>query len=64
MTIFTVIGGLILCLVLYGSGKPKSGTAALIGMIMAVVVGILLVVFFIMLGASSINIDSIIQMIC
>ncbi len=64
LTIFTAIGGLILCLVLYGSGKPKSGLSALIGMVMAVVVGILLVVFFIMLGASSNNTDSILQMIC
>ena len=54
LTIITAIGGLILCLVLYGSGKPKSGTAALIGFIMAFVVGIVaVIVFFLMLGASS-----------
>ena len=64
MTIFTAIGGLILCLVLYASGKPKGGTAALIGMLLAIAVGIAVVVFFIVLGTSSINKDSILQMIC
>ena len=53
LTIITGIGGLILCLVLYGCGKPKGGLAALIGMILAVAVGIVFVLFFFMLAASS-----------
>ena len=36
LTIITAIGGLILCLILYGCGKPKGGAAALIGMILAI----------------------------
>ena len=53
LTIITGIGGLILCLVLYGCGKPKGGLAALIGMILAVAVGVVFVLFFFMLAASS-----------
>ena len=64
LTMFTVIGGIVLCIILFATGKPKGGTAALIGMLLAIAVGIAVVVFFIVLGASSINIDSIIQMIC
>ena len=53
LTIITGIGGLILCLVLYGCGKPKGGLAALIGMILAVAVGVVFVLFFFMLAASN-----------
>ena len=65
LTIFTAIGGLILCLVLYGSGKPKSGAAALIGFIMAFVVGIIAVVaFVVILAASAPTTEILSQMIC
>ena len=54
LTCITVIGGIVLCLVLYGSGKPKSGFAALMGMIAAIAVGIIaVIVFVIILGASA-----------
>ena len=52
LTILTGIGGLILCLVLYGCGKPKGGSAALIGMILAIVVGVALIIVYFMLLAS------------
>ena len=55
LTIITAIGGLILALILYGCGKPKGGTAALLGMVLAIVVGIVLIVLIIMMGAGNIN---------
>lgn len=64
LTIVTGIGGLILCLVLYGCGKPKGGLAALIGMILAVAAGVVLVVFYIVLLASSSTTTILCQMIC
>ena len=64
LTMFTVIGGIVLCIVLYATGKPKGGTAALIGMLLAIAVGVAVIVFFVVLGASSANTDTIIQMIC
>ena len=64
LTMFTVIGGIVLCIVLYATGKPKGGTAAIIGMLLAIALGVVVIIFFVMLGASSVNTDTIIQMIC
>ena len=63
LTILTGIGGLILCIILYATGKPKGGLAALVGMVMAFLVGVAFIVFFIMLGASSTNTTILCQMI-
>ena len=53
LTIFTAVGGIILALVLFGCGKPKGGVAALLGMVLAIVVGILVIAYFITQGASN-----------
>ena len=61
LTITTGIGGLILCLILYGCGKPKGGFAALIGMLLTIVVGIIgLIIFF---AAAASNSSSIIDLV-
>ena len=53
LTWITLIGGIILCLVLYGSDRPKGGFAALMGMIAAIVVGIIAVVLLVIVMAAS-----------
>ena len=54
LTWITVLGGIVLCIILYASGKPKSGFAALMGMIAAIAIGIIaVIVFVVILGASA-----------
>ena len=55
LALFTVVGGLILCLVLYGSGKPRSGRAALIGGVLIPIIFTIigLVIFFVIIGAAA-----------
>ena len=60
LTWITVIGGIVLCIILYASGKPKSGFAALMGMIAAILVGVIVVVVFVVILGAAANTDSLI----
>ena len=60
LTIFTVVGGIILCLILYGCDRPKGGFAALMGMIAAIAIGIIAVVVFVVILGAAANTDSLI----
>ena len=60
LTWITVIGGIVLCIILYASGKPKGGFAALMGMIAAIAIGIIAVVVFVVILGAAANTDSLI----
>ena len=55
LTIFTVVGGIILCLILYGCDRPKGGFAAIMGMVAAIAVAIIvcIIMIILMMGFSS-----------
>ena len=63
LTCLTAVGGLILCLVLYGCGKPRSGFAALVGMLLTIVVGIVGLIILIAMSAASNSSTAIIDLI-
>ena len=54
LALFTFIGGLILCIILYATGKPKSGFAALVGGVLIPIIFTIigLVIFFVILGGA------------
>ena len=58
LTIITAVGGIVLCLILYGCDRPKGGFAALLGMLVAILVGVIGVVILFVLMASSGNTTS------